>query len=134
MSPTPRQLAREETLARIKTLAVAQLASTAASELSLRGIARELGLVPSAIYRYYAGRDDLVTALILDAYGDLAAAISMATRTHRTPRQRWVDGALALRVWAVTEPHRFALIYGSVIPGYQAPRPPSRRPPRSRPP
>jgi AcrR family transcriptional regulator len=120
--PTPRQLAREQNIERIKSLALTQLAETGAGSLSLRAIARELNLVSSAIYRYYASRDDLLTDLIVDAYGDLADRLEAAgSAGRRGPRRRWVDTCLALRAWAVAEPHRWALIYGSTIPGYAAP-------------
>ena len=121
--PSPRQLAREHNLARIKQLALTQLAESGASALSLRAIARELNLVSSAIYRYYPSRDELITALILDAYGDLAACLEAAAAgPRRGPRRRWTDTCAAMRAWAVAEPHRWALIYGSTIPGYAAPR------------
>ncbi len=120
--PTPRQLAREQNIERIKALALTQLAETGAGSLSLRAIARELNLVSSAIYRYYASRDDLLTALIVDAYGDLADRLEEAGgSSRRGPRRRWLDTCHAMRAWAVAEPHRWALIYGSTIPGYAAP-------------
>ena len=119
--PTPRQIAREENLARIKALALTQLAASGASTLSLRAIARELNLVSSAIYRYYASRDDLITDLIVEAYEDLGAHLEEAGATTRSPWRRWVDTCLALRAWAIAEPHRFALVYGSPVPGYVAP-------------
>lgn len=121
--PTPRQLAREQTVARIKDLALAQLAESGAGELSLRAIARELGLVSSAVYRYFASRDELLTALIVDAYDDLADALEAAAdRDRRGPRRRWQECAEELRRWALAQPHRFSLIYGSAIPGYRAPQ------------
>ena len=85
--PTPRQLAREQNIERIKALALTQLAESGAGSLSLRAIARELNLVSSAIYRYYPSRDELITALIVDAYGDLAdrARGGRRGRTARTP-------------------------------------------------
>jgi AcrR family transcriptional regulator len=120
--PTPRERARAETLARIKRLALEQLATAGAGELSLRAIARELNLVSSAIYRYYPSRDELITALIIDAYGDLADRLVRVGRDDRRgPRRRWADTADALRTWARAEPHRYALIYGTPIPGYRAP-------------
>lgn len=121
--PTPRQLAREQNIARIKALALTQLAESGAGALSLRAVARELNLVSSAIYRYYASRDELLTALIVDAYDDLADRLEEAGGAgRRGPRRRWVDTCLAMRAWAVAEPHRWALIYGSAIPGYAAPQ------------
>lgn len=118
---TPRALARDETIERIKSLALSQLASGSASELSLRAIARELNLVSSAIYRYFPSKDELLTALIADAYSDLASVLVEVTSSRRQPRGRWIDACAAVRSWAVAEPHRFALIYGSAIPGYRAP-------------
>lgn len=120
---TPRQLAREATVARIKEIALAQLAVEGAAGLSLRAIARELDLVSSALYRYFASRDQLVTALVLDAYGDLADAIetSVEVARHDGERRAWIAGAVALRQWALCQPHRYALLYGSPIPGYEAP-------------
>jgi AcrR family transcriptional regulator len=119
--PTPRQLARAANIARIKDLALTQLAESGAATLSLRGGAPGLNQVPSALYRYYASRDELITALIVDAYGDLADVLEAAADSRRGPRGRWEDVADALRGWAVREPHRFALVYGSAIPGYAAP-------------
>jgi AcrR family transcriptional regulator len=119
--PTPRQVARAENIERIKALALDQLATSAAAELSLRAIARELNLVSSALYRYFPSRNDLITALIVDAYTDLAETLEAAGAGRRTPRRRWVDTCQALRSWAVAAPHRFALVYGSAIPGYTAP-------------
>ena len=119
--PTPRQLNRAANIERIKGLALTQLAESGAATLSLRAIARDLNLVPSALYRYYESRDHLITALIIDAYGDLADTLEAAVDSRRGPRGRWEDVCDALRGWAVREPHRFGLVYGSAIPGYAAP-------------
>lgn len=118
---TPRQVAREANLARIKELALEQLAEQGAGGLSLRAIARELDLVSSAIYRYYANRDELVTALVLDAYDDLASRIEGAVEGAEGGRAQWLAACDALRTWALAQPHRYALVYGSAIPGYAAP-------------
>ena len=108
--PTPRQLAREQNIERIKALALTQLAESGAGSLSLRAIARELNLVSSAIYRYYASRDELLTALIVDAYGDLADRLEEAggARPARTtpplgrhlPRDAGLGGGRAAPVGA----------------------------------
>ncbi|QGN33969.1 TetR/AcrR family transcriptional regulator [Microlunatus sp. Gsoil 973] len=91
--------------------------------MSLRAIARELNLVSSAIYRYFASRDELITALIIDAYNDLADVLDAAAeRDRRTPVRRWRETCLALRSWASEQPHRFGLIFGTSIPGYHAPQ------------
>jgi AcrR family transcriptional regulator len=114
---------RAEMLDEIKNAARRQLAEGGAN-LSLRAIAREMGMVSSAIYRYYASRDDLLTALILDAYNSLGeaaerAGTSVADRADHLGR--WAAVARAIRAWAVARPHEYALIYGSPVPGYVAP-------------
>ena len=120
---TARARARAELTRDIKRLALQQLADQGAGALSLRAVARELGMVSSALYRYFASRDELLTALIVDAYGDLAETIT-STTAEVAPglfQARWIAACHALRGWARREPHRFGLIYGSAIPGYRAP-------------
>jgi AcrR family transcriptional regulator len=110
-------------LEEIKNAARRQLAEDGAN-LSLRAIAREMGMVSSAIYRYYASRDDLLTALILDAYNGLGEAAEQgdeAVRDRTDYVGRWLAVAKAIRAWAVASPHEYALIYGSPVPGYIAP-------------
>ncbi len=99
------------------------LAARSPSELSLRAVARDLGVVPSALYRYVRDRDALLTLLIVDAYDELGeeveAAIGAASR--RSHRARVEEAVVALWGWAKREPSRFALIYGTPVPGYHAP-------------
>ena len=80
-------------------------------------------MVSSALYRYFGSRDELLTALIVDAYGDLATVIGRSTAAVESDRfrERWLAACAAMRQWARREPHRFALIYGATIPGYRAP-------------
>jgi AcrR family transcriptional regulator len=106
----------------IKNVARQQLTEDGAN-LSLRAIAREMGMVSSAIYRYFPSRDDLLTALILDAYNALGEAAEKAPAPDRSDfLGRWLAVARAVRGWAVASPHEYALIYGSPVPGYVAPR------------
>lgn len=91
--------------------------------LTVRGLARELDVVPSALYRYVADRDDLLTMLIVHAHGDLADHVQSA-HDEVTPtdlRGRWRALTRAIRQWAVGHPHEFALIYGTPVPGYHPP-------------
>jgi AcrR family transcriptional regulator len=100
-----------------------QLARDGAAGLSLRSVARELGMVSSGIYRYVASRDELLTMLITEAYDDLGATIERALRrSGEAPRQRWQAAATAVRAWARRHPHQYALLYGSPVPGYAAPQ------------
>ncbi len=114
---------RAELTAEIKAAARRQLATEGASSLSLRAIARELGMASSAIYRYFASRDELLTALIIDAYEDVASHIEAAeSQCERADhRGRFVAIATTLRSWAVANPNEYALIYGTPVPGYAAP-------------
>jgi AcrR family transcriptional regulator len=122
-SQTARQRARAELTREIKEAARRQLAETGAPQLSLRAVARELGLVSSALYRYFPSRDDLLTALIIDAYDSLGEAAEAAAAANGTagPRSGWRAVCHAVRDWARANPHEYALIYGSPVPGYQAP-------------
>ncbi|MFF8380194.1 TetR/AcrR family transcriptional regulator [Streptomyces sp. NPDC015661] len=124
-----RARARIEITAAIKDEARTQLAAEGAAKLSLRAVARELGMVSSALYRYFPSRDDLLTALIVDAYDAVGAAAEQAAAEQaaaetgtRRPLDRWTAVCRAVRAWAVAHPHEYALIYGSPVPGYSAPQ------------
>ncbi|GAA3155881.1 TetR/AcrR family transcriptional regulator [Streptomyces rameus] len=118
-----RARAREEVTAAIKEAARGQLAQEGAAKLSLRAVARELGMASSALYRYFPSRDDLLTALIIDAYDSLGETAEQArdAASEAPPPVRWLTVCEAARGWALAHPHEFALIYGSPVPGYAAP-------------
>ncbi|MFJ7071529.1 TetR/AcrR family transcriptional regulator [Streptomyces sp. NPDC098781] len=118
-----RARARMEVTAAIKDEARRQLAAEGAAKLSLRAVARELGMVSSALYRYFPSRDDLLTALIIDAYNSIGerAEAAHAEAADAGPVGRWTAVAEAVRDWALGHPHEYALIYGSPVPGYTAP-------------
>lgn len=120
---TPRRRAHERTVAELKRLALTQLASEGPAGLSLRALARDLGVVSSAIYRYVPSRDELLTLLIVDAYNALGDAAEAADRRRRRAdlRGRWFAIGRAVRRWAVEHPAEWALLYGSPVPGYAAP-------------
>src|ERR1700759_4929377 len=120
---TVRARVRLELTREIKDVARRHLAETGSAGLSLRAVARELGMASSAVYRYFPSRDDLLTALIVDAYDALGDAAERADRAAPPddPRARWVDTCRAVREWAVAHPHEYALVYGSPVPGYAAP-------------
>jgi AcrR family transcriptional regulator len=107
---------------RIKQVARAHLAAEGPN-LSLRAVARDLGVVSSAVYRYFASRDELLTALILEGYASAADAIEAAEAAvaRRDLAGRWLALGRSTRRWALDEPHEFALLYGSPVPGYRAP-------------
>jgi AcrR family transcriptional regulator len=114
---------RAELTREIADVARRHLASAGAAALSLRAVARELGMASSAVYRYFPSRDDLLTTLIVDAYDALgdAAERAEAAVARDDLRGRWHAACRAAREWAVTHPHEYALLYGSPVPGYAAP-------------
>lgn len=118
-----RARARIEVTAAIKEEARRQLAHEGATKLSLRAVARELGMASSALYRYFPSRDDLLTALIIDAYDSLGAAAEAAgdAAADAGPVRRWTAVCEGVRAWALAHPHEYALIYGTPVPGYAAP-------------
>lgn len=120
-----RARARAALATEIKEAAKRQMAVSGAAGLSLRAVARELGMVSSALYRYYPSRDELLTALIIDAYDDVAREAGLAVQGASTGPPaflpRWLAATMAIRSWARTHPHDYALVYGSPVPGYRAP-------------
>jgi AcrR family transcriptional regulator len=121
MPATRRARQRAATIEEIKEAALAQIAAEGAAALSIRGIARTIGMSPAGLYRYYDGLDELITELITDAYNDLADYVLAVTEVAGSPRDRFRDGMVAYRQWAVEHPNRFLLIFGTPIPGYAAP-------------
>jgi len=118
-----RARARAEVRGAILATASAHLAEHGAADLSLRAVARDLGMASSAMYRYFASRDELLTALIVEAYDSLGehAEAAVAASAGSPPVERWVTTAVAIRNWAFARPHDYALLYGTPIPGYAAP-------------
>jgi len=123
-APTARSLAREAVHASILAAARARLTDEGPAQLSLRAVARDVGMVSSAVYRYFPSRDDLLTALLVLDYDELGAAVETAEApVDRADHVgRWVAACRAVRHWAVGHPGDFALLYGSPVPGYVAPQ------------
>ena len=119
-----RERVRAELIREITDIARRHLATDGAAGLSLRAVAREMGMVSSAIYRYFPSRDELLTALILAGYTALAEAVEEADAGYARDDHagRWRAVCRAIRAWAIAHPHEYALLYGSPVPGYQAPQ------------
>ncbi|MEU7981774.1 MULTISPECIES: TetR/AcrR family transcriptional regulator [Micromonospora] len=113
----PRERYRAQVRAEIKQRAWEQLATTGVSALSLKAIAEQLGMSGPALYRYFASRDELITALIRDAYRSLADAL----RTAADAGADVAGLAHTVRAWALDDPQRYLLIWGTPVPGYHAP-------------
>ncbi|MFJ6698335.1 TetR/AcrR family transcriptional regulator [Streptomyces sp. NPDC091272] len=123
---TPRERYRAQVRAEITQRAWEQIATAGASALSLNAIAKQMGMSGPALYRYFAGRDELITELVREAYRSLADTLRTAAATGSTApdtgRPRLTALAYALRGWALADPHRYFLIYGTPVPGYRAPQ------------
>ncbi|MDJ0466448.1 TetR/AcrR family transcriptional regulator [Streptomyces sp. H27-C3] len=114
---TPRERYRVQVRAEVKERAWEQIATAGASALSLNAIAKQMGMSGPALYRYYASRDELITELIRDAYQSLADTFSAASEAGADIATL----AHAVRGWALDDPHRYLLVYGTPVPGYHAP-------------
>ncbi|MFC4586626.1 TetR/AcrR family transcriptional regulator [Sphaerisporangium corydalis] len=114
---TPRERYRTQVRAEVKERAWEQIATAGAPALSLNAIAKQMGMSGPALYRYFASRDDLMTELIKDAYRSLADTFASASK----PGADLAVMAHALREWALDDPQRYLLIYGTPVPGYHAP-------------
>ncbi|MER7706693.1 TetR/AcrR family transcriptional regulator [Kitasatospora sp. NPDC097605] len=114
---TPRERYRTQVRAEVMERAWEQIATAGASALSLNAIAKQMGMSGPALYRYFANRDELITELVREAYRSLADTLAAAA----------ADGAglaalaRTLRTWALADPQRYLLVYGTPIPGYRAP-------------
>lgn len=114
---TPRERYRTQVRTEIKERAWEQIATAGATALSLNAIAKQMGMSGPALYRYFAGRDELITELIRDAYSSLADTLKATAASGAD----LTELAHALREWALADPHRYFLIYGTPVPGYHAP-------------
>lgn len=112
---TPRERYRAQVREEIKKHAWEQIADAGASALSLNAIAKQIGVSGPALYRYFANRDELITELVRDAYRSLADTFQAHAGAGLA------ELADVLRRWAVADPHRYFLVYGTPVPGYRAP-------------
>ena len=120
---TRRERVRVETTAEIKQAAWADMARNGPSALSLRAVARDMGMAPSAIYRYFASRDELLSALIIDAFNALADTLDATYERVRAAGvtksgQEFLALAAAYRRWALNHPTEYRLVFSTAVPGY----------------
>jgi AcrR family transcriptional regulator len=121
---TPRERARAQTIRDVVAAANTRLSTEGAAALSLRAVARDVGMVSSAVYRYVPSRDALLTLLLIQGYDALGESVEAADRAarRRTAPRRWLAVCRATREWALAQPQVWALLFGSPVPGYAAPR------------
>lgn len=120
---TRREITREATVREIKQTALERMRHSGSTELRFADIARDMRMSAPGLYRYFDGRDELLTALIADAFTDLAQTVERARDAVPVGDvgARLIAIAQAFRGWALAEPHRFALVFGPPVPGYAAP-------------
>ncbi|MGY0236693.1 TetR/AcrR family transcriptional regulator [Longispora urticae] len=121
--PNRRQRARAATLDEIKQTALDLMREQGTVDVRFTDIARAMGLTPPALYRYFADRDELLTAMVTDSFVDLGSTLAEA-RESVAPEDlggRFVATCAAYRTWAAASPQRFSLIFGVPVPGYAAP-------------
>lgn len=120
---TRRERLRRELTADVVETARRHLAEGGPAAVSWRGIAREVGVNPASLYTYFDSLDDLFTAVILDSFGRLARAITIASdaAVDLDPLERLMACAHAYRTWAIEHPAEFNLVFTDRIPGYEAP-------------
>ncbi|WP_326796137.1 TetR/AcrR family transcriptional regulator [Streptomyces sp. NBC_01808] len=118
-----RERLRAETTREIKAIALRQMTEGGPGAISLRGIAREMGMTARAIYSYFPTRDDLITELISGIAASLAEATETACNAvpETDPGGRLLAWGQALREWALAHPESFRLFYGHPVPGYRPP-------------
>jgi len=123
--PTPRERARAELMRDLLAAARVRLVQDGPHQLSLRAVARDLGLASSAVYRYVDSRDALLTLLVTESYDAVGQTVEEAHRAAvaagHDPARTWLEVARAFRGWALGDPHAYELIYGTPVPGYVAP-------------
>ena len=119
--PTMRERYRAQVRQEVKQAALRQLAESGPAGVSVSAIGKQLGVSGPALYRYFASRDELLTELVIDAYDDLADALRAAVRApDREPQARFEALVRAYRSWALAQPHRYRLLFGPPLPGYDA--------------
>ncbi len=121
---TRRNIQRQNIRDEIKTIARQQMVDNGPAGLSLNAIAKQMGVAVSGLYRYFDGRDALLTSLIVDAFNAHADAMQAHADSapHLNYSARLMGAMWGYRAWALENKSEFALIYGTPIPGYVAPR------------
>jgi AcrR family transcriptional regulator len=120
MNPNRREKKRTAILEEIRAIAWKQIGEMGAASLSLRAIAREMGMTAPALYRYYKDRDALVTALLVDAFTSFSDALEAARDSQAADDYagRFRAMCKAYFIWAAQNPQRYALLFGTPVPGY----------------
>ena len=117
--PTRRERVRDATMAEIKSTARALLVQAGPDALTVRAIAREMGMTAPALYRYFAGHEDLVAALVEDVFAEITATLEAARDEIGVddPIARLMATCRAFRAWSLAHPREFQLTFASMVDG-----------------
>jgi hypothetical protein len=117
-----RDRVRAETTVEIKQTARRILVEQGPEAVTLRAIARDMGVTAPALYRYFDSHEELVRRVVGDIFGELADKIHAAIEAAGAAS----DGDLAekmaaacqgFRQWALAHKAEFALLFGTPLPG-----------------
>ena len=114
-APTRRERLRAATVDEIKRAARRLLVADGPAAMSLRAIAREMGMTAPALYRYFPSHDALMDELCADLNTELTAELERARDAvpDQPPGARLVATCRAFRCWAVTHPAEFSFIFAN---------------------
>jgi len=115
--PTRRERHRSATLKEIKQVARQLVVDSGPTAISLRAIARELGMSAAALYRYFPSLEALIADVASEIFDELSAAAEAAGRGEGEVDAQLVAMARGFRRWSIAHPQEFALLFGTPVPG-----------------
>lgn len=119
-APSRRERLRTATVSEIKDGARRLLVTGGLEAVSLRAIARDMGMTAPAIYRYFPSLEALVAGLAADLYDELRETVETARDTAGAdPLAQLLAMSRAFRRWAVGNRAEFTLIFGNPVPGLE---------------
>ncbi|MFC6017381.1 TetR/AcrR family transcriptional regulator [Plantactinospora solaniradicis] len=120
-APTRRERLRTAAVSEIKDGARRLLVTGGPQAISLRAIARDMGMTAPAIYRYFPSLDALIVDLAGDLLNELREHLEAARdAAGEAPVAQLAATARAFRNWSVRHPVEFGLVFGSLVPGVDA--------------
>lgn len=116
-----RERRRAETVREIKDAALRQIAEVGSGAMSLRGVARAVGMTVQSLYHYFDSRDALLTELVVDGHRELARTVEdvVVASRGRPHAERLFAASNAYRTWALANRSAFLLLYGTPVPGFE---------------
>lgn len=119
--PTRRGQPRTDTERHIREQARKLLVDQGHEAVTLRAIAREIGITAPALYRYYDSREDLIQHVCLDICAGLAHDLGadIAAMSSTGPAAQVFEICRGFRRWALAHPREFTLVFASPAAGIE---------------